>query len=205
MVRFPASLLAAMALSLPLIAFAETAALPVPAAVVPESPAASAPMAVAPAPSEKKFRIGYVDIMKVAGESDAGKVAKSHFEAKADRYKAQIDTRQKMLEKQKANLEAKLPDYTPEQRAAKIKGYEKKVEELRRMLQKADQEMRPMQEELLKEVYAKIESAAQKYGAEKGFAAIIEKRQLLYLGKEISAEDVSEALIDELNKKTAAP
>ena len=192
---------AALILSLPTLSLAETATTPLPGIVDP-LPTAVSEAKAAPLPTaEKRVRIGYVDIMKIAGESDAGKVAKSHFEAKADRYKAQIDTKQKMLEKQKATLEAKLPTYSPEQRAAKIKAYEKKVEELRKMLQKADSEMRPMQEELIKEIYAKIESAAQAYGAEKGFSAIIEKRELLYLGKEIDAEDVTEALIKELNRK----
>ena len=83
---------------------------------------------VEPAISKNIFKIGYVDIMKIAEQSDVGKVAKTHFESKADRYKAQIETKQKMLEKQKATLEAKLPTYTPEQRAAKIKDYEKKVD-----------------------------------------------------------------------------
>ena len=69
------------------------------------------------------------------------------------------------------------------------------------MLQKADKEMRPMQEELVKEVYGKIESAARVYGAANGFSAIIVKRELLYLSNGIDAEDVTEAIIKELNKK----
>jgi outer membrane protein len=176
------------------------------------APAASPAAAAAPAPATatdgtatpaagKRFRVGYVDTMKVAEQSDAGKVAKTHFEAKADRHKAQIDTKQKLLEKQKATLEAKLPTYTPEQRAAKIKDYEKKVEELRKLLQKADSEMKPMQEELIREIYGKIEKAAREYGAANGFAVIIEKRELLYLGSNVDAEDVTAALIDELNRK----
>lgn len=194
-------LLAAIIVSLPLLSCAATATPLAPAVVAPVPPAVTEPTATLSSPSEKRFRLGYVDIMKIAGESEAGKVAKAHFEAKADRYKVQIDTKQKMLEKQKANLEAKLPTYSPEQRAAKIKAYEKKVAELRKMLQKVDQEMRPMQEELIKEVYAKIEGAAQRYGAENSFSAIIEKRELLYLGKGIDAEDVTEALIKEIDKQ----
>jgi len=180
---------------------AETAA-PV---VVPATASAPAPAAstdgTAAAAAVKRFRIGYVDTMKVAEQSDAGKVAKTHFEAKADRHKAQIDTKQKLLEKQKATLEAKLPTYTPEQRAAKIKDYEKKVDELRKLLQKADSEMKPMQEELIREIYGKIEKAAREYGAANDFAAIIEKRELLYLGSNVDAEDVTAALINELNRK----
>lgn len=201
MYRFLACAVTTITLLTPCLTFAETAATPTPASAVSTAPAATAEKAPAPAPAENRFRVGYADIMKIAAESDAGKVAKSHFEAKADRHKAQIDTKQKLLEKQKATLEAKLPTYTPEQRTAKIKEYEKKVDELKKMLQKADNEMRPMQEELVKEVYGKIATAARTYGAANGYSAIVEKRELLYLGKGIDAEDVTEILIKELNKK----
>lgn len=156
---------------------------------------------IEPAPAGRNFKVGYVDIMKIAEQSDAGKVAKTHFEAKADRYKAQIETKQKLIEKQKATLEAKLPTYTPEQRAAKIKDYEKKVDELRKMLQKADKEMKPMQEELIREVYGKIEKASREFGVANGFSVILEKRELLYLGSGVDTEDVTAQIIAELNRK----
>lgn len=166
----------------------------------------SAPPAAAVAAGEVKkgaapFRLGYADLSKVAAESAMGKVAKTHFEAKADKLKSQIDTKQKLLEKQKATLEAKLPTYTPEQRAAKIKEFEKKVGELRTMLQKADREMKPLQEDLLKDVYGKIEKAAGEYGAANGFAVIMDKKDLLYIGKDVDVQDVTGDLIKLLDGK----
>ena len=146
-------------------------------------------------------KIGYADLVKIAEKSDVGKVAKTHFEAKADRLKTQLETKQKLLEKQKATLEAKLPTYSPEQRTAKIKEYERKVEELRKMLIKADQELKPMQEELIKDIYGKIEKVAREYGAQKGYSVLLEKRELLYLGNNVEAEDVTDDLLKELNKK----
>jgi len=146
-------------------------------------------------------KIGYADLVKIAEKSDVGKVAKTHFEAKADRLKTQLETKQRLLEKQKAALEAKLPTYSPEQRTAKIKEYERKVEELRKMLIKADQELKPMQEELIKDIYGKIEKVAREYGAQKGYSVLLEKRELLYLGNNVEAEDVTDDLLKELNKK----
>lgn len=151
--------------------------------------------------TDKRLRVGYADILKIAEQSDAGKVAKTHYEAKADRLKSQIDTKQKLIEKQKTTLEAKLATYTAEQREKKIKDYEKKVDELRKMLQNADKELKPMQEELMKEIYGKIETAAKAYGEANGFSAIIEKREILFLGKGIDAEDVTDALVKEINRK----
>lgn len=181
-----------------------SAAEPAPSAVTP--PAASAPVpaadkssAVAPAVA-KRFRVGYADIMKIAEQSAAGKAAKAQFEEKAGRLKTQIDTKQKLLEKQKAALEAKLATYTPEQRTAKIKAYEKKVDELRSLLQQADKEMKPIQEALTQEIYGKIEKTAGEYGAANGFDIILAKRELLYLGSNVDAEDVTDALIETLNR-----
>jgi outer membrane protein len=165
------------------------------------SPLASLEKKIEPAVPRNSIKVGYVDMMKIAEQSDVGKVAKAHFESKADRYKAQIETKQKLIEKQKAALEAKLPTYTPEQRAAKIKDYEKKVEELRKLLQKADKEMKPMQEDLIREVYGKIEKASREFGGANGFSVILEKRELLYLGSGVDTEDVTAQIIAELNKK----
>lgn len=162
---------------------------------------ASAPVAESKKPPV--VRIGYADLIKIAEKSDAGKIAKTHFEAKADRLKAQLETKQKLLEKHKATLEAKLPTYTPEQRAVKIKEYERKVEELRKMLIKADQELKPMQEELIKGIYGKIEKVAREYGAAKNYSVLLEKRELLYLGNNVEADDVTDDLIKELNNKAA--
>lgn len=168
-----------------------------PAAVA--APNSPPPHAGEPKQGVPAFRVGYVDLLKVAEKSSMGKTAKASFEARADKLKRQIDAKQKNLEKQKAALEAKLPTYTPQQRAAKIKEYEKKVDELRTLLQKAEKEMKPLQEGLLKDVYGKIEKAAAEYGAANGFSVIVEKKELLYLGKDIDAQDVTEALIKKLD------
>jgi len=194
---FLVCIITALTLFSPGLTFAETDPTP----TVTASPTVAAEKVTSPATAGTRFRVGYIDIMKIAAESDAGKVAKAHFEAKADLHKNRIDTKQKMLEKQKADLEAKLPTYTPEQRTAKIKAYEKKVAELRTMLQKADKEIRPLQEELIKDVYGKIEAAAQTYGAANGFSVILEKMELLYLGEGVDAEDVTEFIMKELNGK----
>jgi len=199
---FAALLLCCMTAS----AMAQSAATdaPLPAAAPPA--AAAAPPAVLPDAGEQKksgpvLRVGYVDLLKIAGESSTGKAARAGFEAKADKLKRQIDAKQKNLEKQKSTLEAKLPTYTPQQRAAKIKEYEKKVDELRTLLQKAEKEIKPLQEDLLKELYGKIEKAAGEYGAANGFSVIVEKKELLYLGKDVDALDVTEALIKQLDGK----
>lgn len=186
----------------PIAAVAETAgaAVPPPAAATMTSPPEQK---AEPAAKVQPFRVGYADIRKIAEQSTAGKTAKADFEAKADKHKSQIEAKQKSLEKQKATLEAKLPTYTPEQRKAKLKDYEKKVDELRNMLIKADKEMKPMQEELTREIYGKIEKAAGEFGAANGFSVIVVKNDLLYLGNNVDVADVTDSLTKHLDGKKA--
>jgi outer membrane protein len=170
---------------------------PVQAATQPAGDSQKKAETTAPVPA---MRVGYADIMKIAEKSAPGKAAKARFDAKSGKLRAQIEAKQKQLEKQKSTLETKLTTYAPEQRAARIKEYEKKVEEFRKLLQKADKELKPMQEELQKEIYDKIEKAATEYGAANGFSLILVKNDLLYLGKNVDIQDVTDALIVHLEK-----
>ena len=184
--------------TMPLAVMAETPPpISVPAATQPAIDSQKKPEATPPAPS---LRVGYADVMKIAEKSAPGKAAKARFEAKSGKLKTQIEAKQKQLDKQKSTLEAKLSTYAPDQRAARIKEYEKKVEEFRKLLQKADRELKPMQEELQKEIFDKIEKAATEYGAANGFSVIMVKNDLLYLGKNVEVQDVTDALITHLEK-----
>jgi outer membrane protein len=146
------------------------------------------------------LRVGYADLTQIAAKSALGKAAKANFDLKAEKIKARVETKQKMLEKQKATLQAKLSGYSPAQRASKIREYEKKVEEFRKLLQTSDKELKPMQEELLKEVYAKIEKAAAEYAAANGFSLILVKNDPLYRDGRLEIQDVTEALIRQLGE-----
>ena len=107
-----------------------------PAAVV-APPVVTAPApAVAATPQEQKKvgpyqtpRIGYLDITRIGNESSPGKAAQGRLKAKAEKYQSQIAAKQKQLEKQKAAI---VPSMLPEQRAAKAREFEKKVEEYRK-------------------------------------------------------------------------
>lgn len=184
-----------------------TMPLPVLAETAPTPPVQTAPPTVTaveksvdPLKASPSLRVGYADIMKIAEKSTQGKAAKARFEVRSEKLKAEIDGKQKLLEKQKKTLEAKLPTYEPKQRVAKIKEYEKKVEEFRKLLQKADKELKPMQEKLLKEIYARIEKAATEYGAANGFSLILVKNDVLYLGKNVDVQDVTDELTKHLHE-----
>lgn len=194
-----------LAFALPLVARAGEPA-PVAAPVSP-APAAAVQAAAPeqkkaePSPATPTVRIGYLDMAKIGNESVSGKAAQAQFKAKADKYKAQITAKQKQLEKQKADIEAKLPSLLPEQRAAKAKEFEKKVEEYRRFVQKAEKELKPLEEELTRSLLGEIDKVVTDYGKSKGFVAIVAKRELLYQGSDVAVQDVTEDVLKLVNAK----
>lgn len=184
------------------------AAEPIPAAVPAAAPApvpavtpAQEPKQVEPAQAAPTIRIGYADISRIGSESAPGKAAQARFKAKADKYQAQITAKQKQLEKQKAAIEAKLPSLLPEQRAAKAKEFEKKVDEYRRFVQNAEKELKPLEEELTRSLFGEIEKIVTDYAKANGFAAIVAKKELLYQGNSVTVQDVTEDILKLVNEK----
>ncbi|RNC68594.1 MAG: OmpH family outer membrane protein [Desulfuromonadales bacterium] len=158
-------------------------------------PATAAPQAAEAAKAHLPVKIGYLDIAKIAGDSVPGKAANARMKEKTDKYRSQITARQKKLEKMKGDIEAKLSSLTPQQREAKVKELEKKVGEYQKYVQDAEKEMRKMESELTESMLKSIEKAATEYGKANGFAAIVPKRDLLYLGDMVEVKDVTEEIV----------
>lgn len=150
------------------------------------------PKASAQTPAPVK--IGYVDISKIASDSAPGKAANARLKEKTEKYRSQITSRQKALEKMKRDIEAQLPTLTPQQRQTKVKELEKKAGEYQKFVQGADKEMRKLEGELSESMIKAIQKAADEYGKANGFAAIVPKRDLLYLGDMVEVMDVTENL-----------
>ncbi len=172
------------------------AATPVPASPMPGTVQAIIQNPVVSIAGTKAAKIGYADMLRIAEESPSGKAAKARFKVKTEKFQTQLTAKQKQLEKQKAALEAKLPTLPPDQRGAKVKEFEKKVEEYRKFGQNAEKELQPLQEELKRSITKEIEKAAESYGKANGFTAIMVRKELLFLGDGVEAEDVTDALLE---------
>jgi outer membrane protein len=162
----------------------------------PSAPAGMTVTTVAPsAASAQTIRIGYVDMVKAATECTQGKAAVAEMKVKTDKYKGQIEAKQKQLEKQKSAIEAKIETMTPQQRAAKAKEFQKKVEEFQKYVQNAEKEMRAKEEDLSGKIFKSLEKAAADYGKANGYAAVVAKKELLYVGTGIESKDLTEEII----------
>jgi outer membrane protein len=162
-----------------------------PTAISPAAPATAAPQTKA----EHAARIGLVDMAKIASDSVPGKAAYSEIKAKTEKYRSQITAKEKQLEKQKKTIEAQIATLSPQQREVKAKDFQKKMEEYRKLVTKADKDVRDRQEKLLNNLYKSIEKTSGDYGKANGFAAVMMKKDLLFSGENVEIKDITDEII----------
>lgn len=155
-------------------------------------PTSESPRATESMQPKLPVKIGYVDIATIASNSAPGKAANARLKEKTEKYRSQITSRQKTLEKMKKDLEAQMPNLSPQQRQANIKALEKKVAEYQKFVQGAEKDMQKIEGELSESMIKAIQKAANDYGKANSFAAIVPKRDLLYLGDMVEVKDVTD-------------
>lgn len=176
--------------------------------VAPATPATQAATAV-PSPlkpaeaakTQPAMRIGYVDIARIGKESALGKDSAAKSKDRQEKFQARILSKRKQLEKQKSAIEAKFASLNPQQRETRAKEFQKKVEEFQKFGMNAEKELQSLQEDLSKAMFEAIEQAAAEYGKANGLSLVVIKRELLYLGSGVDAQDVTEGLIKLMNEK----
>jgi outer membrane protein len=156
------------------------------------------------AAAHQTIRIGSVDTPRIIKESVRGKAVDAKLRGMKDKLQARIDTKRKQLDKLRASFEAKLPTLSQEQREAKAKAFQKefqkKAEEFQKFGKQLEEDFYTTQENETKGLYDATEQAAVAYGKANGFAAIVVKKELLYVGDNIDAQDVTDALIREMDE-----
>ncbi|MGB9080509.1 MAG: OmpH family outer membrane protein [Desulfuromonadaceae bacterium] len=187
--------------ALPSLAFAADTAVEVKPPAPPQT-AVSAPAeaALKPAAAAQTARIGYVDIARIGTESERGKAFRTLLTSKKNSLQGKIEGKKKALDKLKTSIEAKIATMTPKQREAKSKEFQKKLEELQKLAQTSEEEFLALQEKETKTLYEAIEQAAAEHGKANGFAAIVVKKELLYVASSVDAQDVTDTLIKALNQ-----
>jgi len=150
---------------------------------------------------QQTMRLGHVDMARIATESEMGKAGQAQFAELKKKLQGQIEAKGKQLEKQKAAIEAKLKTLTPPQREAKAREFQKKVEEFQKFGRNAEKELQTRQEEFGDKLFKAIEQASVDLGKAMGLALVVVKRELLYLGSGVDAQDVTDEVIKKIDKK----
>jgi outer membrane protein len=149
-------------------------------------------------------RIGSVDLGRIGSETVRGKAVQAKLKGMKDKLQTRVDAKRKQLDKLRASFETKMSTLAPEQREAKAKEFQKefqkKVEEFQKFGKQLEEDLYTTQEKETKGLYDATEEAAVAYGKANGFAVIVVKKELLYVGSNIDAQDVTDALIKALDE-----
>lgn len=174
---------------------------------VPSPPATATPLPgprLTPADTRSEIKIGFVDMAKVASDSVPGKAATAEMKTRAARLQNQVKSREKQLSKQKAALESTIASLSPAQREAKAKDFQKKVVDYQKFVQKAGKELQAREEQLLGNLYKSSRNAAEDYAKTNGFAAVVIKKDLLYLGDTVEVKDLTDEIIKQVDRNQSA-
>jgi outer membrane protein len=144
--------------------------------------------------------MGLVDMPRILNETARGKAVEAKFKGMKDKLQDRVDAKRKQLDKLRASFEAMLPTLSQEQRETKAKEFQKKVEEFQKFGKKLEEELYTTQEKETKGLYDATEKAAVAYGKANNFAVIVIKKELLYVGDDIDAQDVTGVLIKAMDE-----
>jgi outer membrane protein len=153
------------------------------------------------ASAQQSTHLGHVDLARIAAESETGKAGQAQMMELKKKLQGQIESKRKQLDKQRVALEAKFKTFTNEQREVKGKEFQKKVEEFQKFGMNAEKELQGRQEEFSDKLFKAIEQASADLGKAKGLALVVIKRELLYLGSGVDAQDVTDDVIRKIDKK----
>lgn len=151
--------------------------------------------------AEHPAKIGYVDIARIGTESVRGKTLRDLLVARKDKLQAKVDVKKKQIEKAKKSIESKIATMSPQQREAKSLEFQKKLDDFQKFVRASEEELLALQEKETRSLYDEIERSAAAYGKANGFSVIVVKKELLYVGSSVDAQDVTEALIKALSVK----
>lgn len=140
-------------------------------------------------------RIGFVDMERVSGESAMGKASLAAVKGEQQKMQKEIDARKAKLDKQQAELEKKLPTLQPAQREARIKEFQKKVEEMQKFGRNAEKELMTLREKLTDELLDAIEKAGKSIGQASKLAAVVVKGNVLYLAADAQGHDITDEVV----------
>jgi outer membrane protein len=187
---------AAAVLSVMLAAAPTFAQTQTPAPAPPQTPAQTPPAQTAPAPAPMPFpegaKIAYINIQRVANESNEGKAATAKVQALNQKKVQELNEKNKALQADQQKLQTGGLVLSDQARAELEKKIERQNVEIQRATQDAQQEVQELQQELQNEFQRKLMPIVQKVFDERGlhmlFSAADSGIVLANQGLDITAE-----------------
>jgi outer membrane protein len=148
-------------------------------------------------------RIAFVDVQRVLARSATGVAVREQLEREKAAMQKQVDGHRGEMEKLREELEKKGQLLSADARREKQETLERKVRDVRRLVDDLQKELQKKEQELLAKVLNDVSGVVQKVGKEKGFFMIVERRNagVIYAAAEADVTDeVIRAFDDEARK-----
>jgi len=128
------------------------------------------------AEAQSSTRIGYVDVQRILARSSAGVAAREQIERDKASMQKDVDGRRVELEKLREELEKKGLLLSAEARKEKQETLERKARDLRRLVDDYQKELEKKEQGLLQKVLQDLSGVIERYGKQRGYLMIVEKR-----------------------------
>jgi outer membrane protein len=155
-------------------------------AVVVSAARAQAP-APAPAPAKPAatgipvVKIGFVDVQRVLARSVAGVAAREQLEKEKGTMQKEMDAKRQELEKLRDELEKKGALMTADSRREKQEVFERKRRDAARLADDFQKELEKKEQGLLQKVLQDVSVVIERFGKERGYYLIVERRGAVVL------------------------
>ena len=149
------------------------------------------------------LKLGVVDVQRVLARSSAGVAAREHLEREKAVMQKQVDGQRVEAEKLRDELEKKGQLLSADARREKQESLERKVRDVRRLVDDLQKELQKKEQEALARVLNDISGVVQKIGKERGYTMIIERRggAVIWGAPEIDITDEVVRAFDDESKK----
>ncbi len=139
-------------------------------------------------------RLGYVDVQRVLLRSSAGVTARDELEKEKAGMQKQVDAKRDEVDKLRDELTKKGLLLAPEARKEKEETIERKIRDLRRLAEDLEKELARKEQGMTQKLLQEISGVVERYGKEKAYLVIFEKRGAGVIYGDTEA-DVTEEII----------
>jgi len=134
------------------------------------------PLFVTETSAQSPVRIGYVDVQRILARSSAGVAAREQIEREKTTMQKEVDSKRAELEKLREELDKKGMLLSTEVREEKRETLERKVRDLRRLVDDYQKELEKKEQGFLQKVLQELSGVIERYGKQRGFLIIVERR-----------------------------
>lgn len=140
----------------------------------------SANPVLAAAAKDPDLKLGYVDLQKALTESSAGKKAFASLKEEFNKKQQDLHKKEEELKEIQADLNKQGSVLSESARKDKEENYKRLLKDYKRYVGDSEQEIQAREKEYTERILKALVDVIQKYGQDKGFSMIWEKKGIIY-------------------------